>query len=180
MEKEKTYIPYDAGGYAVFMSTNIIEEIEVRVNKYNAERSTKIYDALNNRVRNLGHCCFDYKIYELARAVAVLEIAREGRMAHRIWNLSCDIAFANGDLEFCRELAIRNAREGYSDRDLNPLKRESADQNVADIMGMITDELGKKRRAFRGRLRGAFERSRRSAGSVERAGCSEIQGQRRL
>ncbi|MDE7229797.1 MAG: hypothetical protein K2N56_04890 [Oscillospiraceae bacterium] len=148
MGKEKTYIPYNAGSFAIFMSTNIIEEIEARVNKYNAYRSTIGHDAVTGRVRSFGNRCRDYKIYELARAMAVLELAREGRMAHRIWGLSCKIAFDNGDLEFCRELSFRNAKEGGEDASgnyikmLKALRKETADDHVADIMGMVTDELG--------------------------------------
>lgn len=138
MEKETLYIPLVND----FMPTNVREEIEAHVNKYNAERDTTPYDIVNVRVENIGQCCNERGVYDFARAMAVLQLAREGRLAYRIWALSADIAYANGDLEFCREFAIHDAKEGYSEERYNPLKRESADENVADIMGMITDELG--------------------------------------
>lgn len=139
MEKETLYIPLVQKD---FMPTNIREEIEAHVNKYNAERGTTPYDIVNVRVGSIGQCCNERGVYEFARAMAVLQLAREGRLAYRIWALSADIAYANGDLEFCREFTIRESREGYSEERYNPLKRESADENVADIMGMITEELG--------------------------------------
>lgn len=139
MEKETLYIPLVQKD---FMPTNIREEIEAHVNKYNAERGTTPYDIVNVRAERIGKCCNERGVYEFARAMAVLQLAREGRSASRLWTLSADIAYANGDLEFCREFAIRESREGYSQELYNPLKRESADENVADIMGMITDELG--------------------------------------
>lgn len=109
---------------------------------YNTERVTVPYESMKYRARWIGDCCVDYGVYQFARAMAVLEIAGEGRTVSRVWGLSSEIAFDTGDIEFCREFAIRNARDGYSKKQYNPIKRESADENVVDIMGMITDELG--------------------------------------
>lgn len=45
-------------------------------------------------------------------------------------------------MEFCREFAIHDARDGYSAKRFVAVKRESDDDNTADIMGMIVEELG--------------------------------------
>lgn len=141
MEKEM-YIPLEEDTFSTFMKKNIAEEIDAHVKAYNEARLTEEYEAVNNRVPWIGdHCCY-CGAYDFARVMAVMELAREGRLAGRIWGLNSAITFANGDIEFCREFAIRNARDGYSQKQYNPIKRESADQNVADILGMITDELG--------------------------------------
>lgn len=150
MEKEKLYIPYKKYDWLSFMTTDLKGKMEMSVNKYNAERLTKPYESRKYRPERIADQCCDYGIcgygvYDFARAMAVLQLAREGRTVSRVWDLSADIALANDDLEFCREFAIRNARDGYTDKKLNPLKRESADENVADIMGMIVNELGESR-----------------------------------
>lgn len=142
MENKELFIPYKKYDRLSFKTTDLIGKIEPYVNAYNTERVTLPYDSMEYRARNIGDICVDYGVYDLARAMAVLEIAREGRTAYRVWGLSCEITFNAGDIEFCREFAIRNARDGYSQKKYNPIKRESADENVADIMGMITDELG--------------------------------------
>lgn len=141
MENKELFIPYKKYDRLSFKTTALIGKIEPYVNAYNTERVTLPYDSMKCRARNIGDICVDYGAYDFARAMAVLEIAREGRTAGRVWGLSCEIAFNTGDIEFCREFAIRNARDGYSQKKYNPIKRESADENVADIMGMITDEL---------------------------------------
>lgn len=139
MENEILYIPVAEDE---FMATNVREEIEAHVNAYNAERLSLPYDIVNVRAERAGQCCCENGVYEFARALAVLHLAREGRLAYRIWTLSADIALASGDMEFCREFAIHDARDGYSAKRFAAVKRESADENTADIMGMITDELG--------------------------------------
>lgn len=142
MEK-KMYIPLEEDTFSKFVQTNIAEQIEAHVKAYNEARLTETYGEVNNRVDWIGDLCCDCGVYEFARVMAVMELAREGRLAGRIWGLNAGITFANGDIEFCREFSIRNARDGYSQKQYNAIKRESADQNVADILGMITDELGK-------------------------------------
>lgn len=136
------FIPYKKYDYLCFKTTDLTGEIEANVNAYNTERVTVPYNSMRYRAQWIGDRCVDYGVYEFARVMAVLQLAREGRLVSREWGLSCEIAFDNGDIEFCREFAIRNARDGYSEKKYNPIKRESADENVADIMGMITDELG--------------------------------------
>lgn len=145
MGKEHLFIPLAEDEYLL---TNVREEIEARVNNYNAERSTEAYDIVDVGVHSLGHSANEYQVYDFARAMAVLELAREGRMAYRVWGLSADIAFSNGDWEICREFVTREIKESSkgdvanSNKAFIPLSKESADENVADIMGMITDELG--------------------------------------
>lgn len=125
-----------------FMATNVREEIEAHVKAYNDERLTTPYDIVDVRVERAGNCCCEFGVYEFARALAILQLAREGRLASRIWTLSADIAFASGDMEFCREFAIHEARDGYAAKRFAAVKKESADDNTADIMGMIVEELG--------------------------------------
>ena len=145
MGKEHLFIPLAEDEYLL---TNVREEIEARVNNYNAERSTKAYDIVDVGVHSLGQRGNEYRVYDFARAMAVLELGREGRLAYRVWGLSADIAFDNGDLEICREFVTREIKESSksdvanSNKAFIPLSKESADENVADIMGMITDELG--------------------------------------
>lgn len=136
------FIPYKVYDWLSFKTTDLIGILEAHVNAYNTERVTVPYESMRYRARWIGDCCVDYGVYEFARAMAVLQLAREGRLVSREWGLSCEIAFGSGDIEFCREFAIRNARDGYSEKKYNPIKRESADENVADIMGMIVEELG--------------------------------------
>lgn len=142
MENKELFIPYKEYDWISFKTTDLIGQAEANVNAYNTERVTVPYESMKYRARWIGDCCIDYGVYDFARAMAVLDIARQGRTVFRAWDLSCEIAFNTGDIEFCREFAIRNARDGYSEKQYNPIKRESADQNAADIMGMITDELG--------------------------------------
>ncbi|MDE7398756.1 MAG: hypothetical protein K2N06_04420 [Oscillospiraceae bacterium] len=145
MEKVNMYIPLTEDE---IIPTNVKEEIEARINNYNSERSTEAYDIVDVGVHSLGQYANEYQVYEFARAMAVLELAREGRLAYRVWGLSADIAFNNGDLEICREFVTREIKESSksdvanSNKAYIPLSKESADENVADIMGMITDELG--------------------------------------
>lgn len=137
MEKEELFISYKKYDWLSFRTTDIIGQVAANVNDYNTARVSVL-----NGARKIANCCVDYGLYEFARAMAVLEIAGSGRTAYRAWSLSCEIAFNTGDIEFCREFAIRNAGEGNSEKRYNPIKRESADQNAADIMGMIIDEIG--------------------------------------
>lgn len=145
MEKANMYIPFTEDD---FIPTNVQEEIEARINNYNSNRSTKSYDIVNVEAETLGRYSNEYRIYDFARSIAVLQLAREGRPAYRVWGLSAEIAFDNGDLEICREFVTREIKESSkgdvanSNKAFIPLSKESADENVADIMGMITDELG--------------------------------------
>ncbi|MCM1309283.1 MAG: hypothetical protein NC223_11850 [Butyrivibrio sp.] len=132
-----------------FMSADRIGNIEAKIENYNNMQSTATYESLNYDVRTLAYsCCGKIGLNEFARAMAVLELARAGRLADRIWIASADIAFENDDLELCREFVTREIKEASkgdvanSNKAYIPLSRESADENVMDIIGMITDELG--------------------------------------
>lgn len=145
MEKANLLIPVAEDE---FMSLDDIEAIEAMVEDYNAMLSTAAYDSVNTHVGRLAYYSCESDLPEFARAMAVLQLAREGRLADRIWTASADIAFKNGDLEICREFVTREIKQASKadvangNRAYIPLSKESADENVADIMGMIVDELG--------------------------------------
>lgn len=130
-----------------FRFTNIREMTEEGVDEYNAIQSKMPYDDVNDEVFSFANNSRGlYRPNEFARALGILLFAREGRANSRlVWGLSAYDAFESGDLEICRELVIRDIKESGKEnvnKSLIPLTKESSDENVADIMGMITDELG--------------------------------------
>lgn len=90
-----------------------------------------------------------YLPYEFGGDLSVLLFAIEGRCGKKLaWGASAHSAFDGGELEICRELVFREMLE-YSKGDVmnankayKQLIKETADDNTADILGMITDELG--------------------------------------
>lgn len=145
MKKENLSIPVAEDE---FMSADCIKDIEAMVEQYNAMQSMEAYENIDTHVGRLAMDSRECHLTEFARAMAVLHLAREGRLADRIWTVSADIAFENDDLEICREFVTREIKEASKGDVANgnkayiPLSKESADENVADIMGMIIDELG--------------------------------------
>lgn len=146
MGKGKMYIPISIDGSITFRTTNVIEEVEARVNEYNTVQSIEEYFIVNSKVINIICCCMEYQLNEFVRAMSVLLLARAGRLSNRApWLLRTFIAFESGVPEIYRELVSRAVNTYGLEKErisLNPLSSESAGENAADIMGMITDELG--------------------------------------
>ncbi len=147
MGKEELFIPLEKDD---FMTADIRKNIETEVDKYNAMQGTESHDKMNIEVFTIANISRGlYMPNEFARAMGILLFARVGREATRMpWRAISYDAFESGDLEICRELVIRSIKESSKSDVANgnkafiPLSQESADDNVADIMGMITDELG--------------------------------------
>lgn len=85
-----------------------------------------------------------YRPHEFAQSLSILLFAREGRENSRLpWLSIAYDASESGDLEICREIVIRAIKECRKEnvrKSLIPITKESADENIADIMGMIVDE----------------------------------------
>lgn len=94
-----------------------------------------------------GRLCFN----EFAQIMVILLLTIEEKSNSRVvWLYSSGIAFHYGDLEICRELvifAIDKAGTGTvknSNKEFIKLSKEDKEQNVADILGMIIEELGRE------------------------------------
>lgn len=88
---------------------------------------------------------------EFAQAMIILLLAIEKRDNSRYTWLACSkVAYSQKDLEICREFVIKAIEEsGKSDvkntnKEFIPLSQEDETENVADILGMVIDELTKK------------------------------------
>lgn len=87
---------------------------------------------------------------DFAYAMCILHLAVRGRDSYRDTGRLADAAFAGGDLEICREFVHRAVKESSagtvdnSNKAYIPLKNENAEEHIADILGMITDELGEQ------------------------------------
>ncbi len=144
MEKQVLRIPTSNG---IFRFTNVREMTEEGVDKYNAIQGTKPEHDVDTEVFKLAESSRGpYRPHEFARVLSILLFAREGRENSRLpWLSIANDASESGDLEICREIvfrAIKECRKENVKKSLIPLTKESADDNAADIMGMIVDELG--------------------------------------
>lgn len=146
---EKLFIPLNVKDK--FMTAAIEALIKERVDDYNAARYTPddasmpLVRAMNFLISaSLGKSCPP----DFGRAICIMRLAEEGREAYRAMTYSARPALESGDFEICRELVLRAIKESSksdvknADRAFIPLSEETKDDNVADIMGMIMDELG--------------------------------------
>ncbi len=87
-----------------------------------------------------------YRPNEFARILGILLFAKAGRVKSRLtFGAASYDAYESSDTEICRELVIRDIKVSGKEnvnKSFIPLTKETADDNVADILGMITDELG--------------------------------------
>lgn len=130
-------------------SKEIRKNIETSVEEYNSmsynAMSTESCDSVSGKVMTIiSNSLGLYGAIDFTRAMCILLLAREGRNAYKLMGYCADAAYISGNLEFCRELADRMVKESCRaevSKVYLELKSESAEENVADIMGMITDEL---------------------------------------
>lgn len=85
---------------------------------------------------------------EISQAMVILLLALEKREKVRTaWVYFASVSFNSGDLEICRELVISEIKKSSigdvrnSNREFIKLSKEDKEENVADIMGMVVEEL---------------------------------------
>ena len=145
MEKEKFYYLTDEGELSRTDKRSIYEEC---IDEYNrcisdSEADDKqlmyaIYDVIRN---------IDVSNEFLQSMVILSFIAATKSYSSTVWVYNADVAFGHGDLEICRELVIYAIKKSSvsdvknSNKQYIKLRDEDKDQNVADILGIIVDEL---------------------------------------
>lgn len=145
---EQLYYSLAEGKFSKREICNIFQELMDEYNKIFEKKEINESD-LEFAVRNLI-------IYaeggthpnEIFQAMLVLLLTLEKRVNSRtVWVYCADAAFHCGDLEICRELvifAIGKAGKGdvrNANREFIKLSEEDKEQNVADILGMVVEEL---------------------------------------
>ncbi len=141
------YIPLEEGD---FLQKDIHNKIQSLVDKYNdcfrLENSEK--NSISAAQDILLACIGEYCPIEYARAMTILLLALEKRNNSRsVWLSSSRISFLSNDLEICRELVIHSIKEAgkgtvkNTNKEFIPLSTENEEHNIADILGMIVDEL---------------------------------------
>ncbi len=140
-----------------FAIGNLRGKLQLAVDEYNMLRQneesdeTDLGSTVEDLLMDLRDCP---NPYEYAQIMALLLFAIEKRKNSRgIWVDSAHLAFNYHDLEISREIVIR-AIEADSKRNVKiskeefiPLSEEDNSQNIADILGMIVDELASRRPA---------------------------------
>lgn len=149
-DKEKKY--YHTGALE-FESISIWNRFQIIADRYNA--------CLGNggRIEELGEIVKELVIFssdkgrttEFAHAMMILWLALEKRnITEVMWAESAQIAYNSVDNEVCRELVLRIIEQSGEDtvndynEDFLTLAKETADESVEDILGMVTDELKSK------------------------------------
>lgn len=145
---EELYYPLDRGEFVKRTFCNTYQKL---INKYN-----KIFEENKVDEDRLIHAVEDIIIYattatfpnEFTQAMVLLLLTLEKKSNSRaVWLYSAEVAFNCGDLEICRELvlfAIEKSGKGdvnNSNGEFIKLSRENKEQNTADILGMIVEEL---------------------------------------
>lgn len=134
-----------------FAIGNLCEKLQLAVDEYNTLckdmnlNESKIWKSVYFLLMDLKE---DGYSFELASCLAVLLFALEGRENSRsVWNCCAHLAFNCHDLEISREIVIRAIEADskhnvkISKEEFIPLSEENKSQNIADILGMIVDEL---------------------------------------
>lgn len=137
--------PYQGEKFAL---GNLSCRLQIKVDAYNENAKNKKYEEMGTIVSSLimAGNGMEYRS-EFSQAMVNLQFALEKRQNSRIiWELNVDSSYEHKDLEICRELVIRAievvGKSELSNRKIFiPLSNESKEQNIADILGMITEEL---------------------------------------
>ncbi len=138
-----------------FAIGNLCEKLQAAVDEYNmlmqnAEADeTDLRSIVEDLLMDLRDCP---NPYEYAQIMALLLFTIEKRENSRgIWVDSAHLAFNYYDLEISREIVIRAIEADckhnvkISKEEFIPLSEENSSQNIADILGMIVDELASGR-----------------------------------
>lgn len=146
-DKEKKY--YHIGALE-FESISIWNRFQIIVDRYNdCLKNDGKNDELCEIVKELVTFSSDReRTIEFAHVMMILWLALEKRnITEVMWAESAQIAYNSVDNEICRELLIRIIEQSGKDwlndynEDFLPLTKETADENVQDILGMVVDEL---------------------------------------
>lgn len=150
MEKENIYYLRDDGKLGRTDKRAIYEQF---IDKYNiciSEGEADGYGidyAIQNIIINFASD-EKYTSNEFIQTMVILMFVEEGRDNSRwIWGQNAHVSFRHGDLEICRESVILDIKKcGASDvrnsnRQYPALSKETKDENVADILGLIVEEL---------------------------------------
>ena len=150
MEKEKFYYLTDEGKLSRTDKRSIYEEYIDEYNRFISEDKEN-EEAMEDVITDvLINCKGDAKITsnEFLQSIVILWfIVGTKSYSRSVWVHNADIAFDHGDLEICRELVIYAIKEigigdvRNSNKEYPKLRNEDKDQNVADILGIIVDEL---------------------------------------
>lgn len=145
---EELYYPLDQGGFAKSNVCNIFQKL---IGKYN--RCFEETEINENKIRGAVEDIIIYakggtRPKEFGQAMVILLLAFEKKSNSRaVWLDNANIAFNCGDFEICRELvifAIKKSGKGdvnNSNKEFIKLSKEDKEQNVADILGMIVEEV---------------------------------------
>lgn len=149
---EKLYYPLERGEFVKKTFCNTYQKL---INKYN-----RIFEEKKVDEDRLIHAVEDIIVYattatfpnEFIQAMVLLLLTIEKKSNSRtVWLYGADVAFNCGDLEICRELVIfAIGKLGKADvnnynGEFIKLSREDKNQNVADILGMIVEELEREK-----------------------------------
>lgn len=121
----------------------LIDEYNITIKDGNLNES-KIVSA----AQNIFMCTEGIKLNEISQVLVILLLALEKRNNSRaVWLYGASVPFNCGDLEICRELvifALKKSGTGdvrNSNKEYIKLSKEDKEQNVADILGMVVEEL---------------------------------------
>lgn len=131
-----------------FSLGNLSCRLQKKVDIYNENIKNEMLEEMKSAVSSiiLTTNGIEYS-NEFSQAMTILQFALEERKNSRtVWLLNVDSSYEHEDLEICRELVIRAieivGKSELSNRKvLVPLSNESKEENIADIFGMITEEL---------------------------------------
>ena len=147
MEKERFYYLTAEGEFGCTDERSIYEKY---INEYNrcisdSESNEKAMSAIYNVIINV------YESNEFLQSMVILLFIAGTKSSEGytrvVWTKNARAAFGHGDLEICRELviyAIKKSSVGNvrnSNKQYIKLRSEDKDQNVADILGIIVEEL---------------------------------------
>ncbi len=143
-EPQKTHILIDGQ----LKYTNILENVKEEIENYNKafERAEKIEIDFEGAASKLSSWSSGRDIPEFAQSLVILLLTYVKRTYTRmVWIDAAEIAWNRGDMEICREIVKYASKQGAgvkgSNKEYVVLGRESKNENVADILGMIIEEL---------------------------------------
>lgn len=139
--------PYAGEEFAI---GNLVDSLQEDVDIYNANikneiNEEKMWSAVYSLVMGAKGNEFPN---EFSLVMAILLFALDTRQGSRsVWMMGMHTTYEQNDMEVCRELIFRAIESGAksdvknSTKEFIPLSKETKEENIADIFGMITEEL---------------------------------------
>lgn len=150
---EELYYPLAEGKFAKRDVCGIFKKLISEYNTIIKEKVENEREIMGAVIRLIIYAEGGINPNETLQSMVLLLLALEEKKNSRIvWVYCADAAFNSGDLEICRELvifAIKKSSIGdvrNSNEEFIKLSKEDKEQNVADILGMVVEELERNNR----------------------------------